>query len=137
MGRKFAEDQNDVENVEAWAEVIEDLLYLVPPGQRAAVLALASKNEEAEAKEREAHGGFRIWSATELEEHCKGSPGLRHWDAIMRLESLVVQMFVRHITNNHSAEDAARILFAQHRYGHGSGRLQDYLSDLPTKPPKT
>jgi hypothetical protein len=36
----------DVLNVEAWAEVIEDLLFLVPADKRAEVLALASKNRQ-------------------------------------------------------------------------------------------
>jgi hypothetical protein len=40
-------------------------------------------------------------------------------------------MFVRDITNNHSAEDAAKILFAHHCHGHGSGLLRDYLRGLP------
>jgi len=38
---------------------------------------------------------------------------------------------VRDITNNHSAGDAAAILFAEHPYGHGARRLGDYLSRLP------
>jgi hypothetical protein len=57
------------------------------------------------------------------------SPGWRHWNAIMRLKSLVVQVFVRDIANDYSAADAAKILFAEHRHGHGSGRLRDYLPD--------
>jgi len=49
----------------------------------------------------------------------------------MRLKSLLVQVFVRDITNNNSEKDAAAILFADHRYGTGSGQLLDYISDLP------
>jgi hypothetical protein len=48
----------------------------------------------------------------------------------MRLKSLVVQVFVRNIANNHSPGDTAEILFAQHRYGAGSGCLRDYLTDV-------
>src|SRR5262249_18161540 len=123
------EDRKDVENVEAWAEVIADLLRLVPIDQRSTVLALATKNEEAECKPRAATGGLRCFSYAELVA-LKDSPGRRHWNAIMRLKSLVVQVFVRSVTNNHSPKDAAHILFATHAYGRGSGLLQDYLSNL-------
>ena len=51
----------------------------------------------------------------------------------MRLKSLVVQVFARSITNNHSPQDAAALLFADHRYGTGSGCLGDYIDDLPRK----
>jgi hypothetical protein len=34
--------EKDIANVEAWAGVVEDLLYLVPTDKRAAVLALAT-----------------------------------------------------------------------------------------------
>jgi hypothetical protein len=51
----------------------------------------------------------------------------------MRLKSLVVQVFTRSITNNHSPKDAAGILFARHRHGYGSGSLGDYIDDLPRK----
>jgi len=130
----MAENQKDVENVEAWAEVIKDVLWLVPMDRRAEVLALATKTEEAERKKREANGGrikATAWTEQTLE-NFKSSPGFRHSSAITRLQSLVVQVFVRDITNNHSAEDAAQILFAPHPYGNGSGLLWDYLHDLPS-----
>jgi hypothetical protein len=49
----------------------------------------------------------------------------------MRLRSLVVQVFTRRISNNHSKPDAAAILFARHPYGHGSQYLGDYLPPEP------
>jgi hypothetical protein len=130
MPKRRSEDRKDIENVEAWAEVIKDLLWLVPIDRRADVLALVAKNEEAARKEREATDGFRLIPFAEI--NFDKSPGLRHWNAIMRLKSLVVQVFVRRIANNHSAEDAAQILFAPHPYGNGSGLLRDYLKDLRT-----
>ena len=54
-------------------------------------------------------------------------PHHRYWNVIMRLQSLVVQVFVRRISNNHSSKDAAAILFAKHPYGQGSRMLADYL----------
>ena len=36
----MAENQKDIENVEAWAEVIKAVLWLVPMDRRAEVLAL-------------------------------------------------------------------------------------------------
>src|SRR5262245_33179302 len=58
MLTRYSEDRDDIENVEAWAEVIRDLLYLTPMEQRGAVLVLAAKNEEVERREREAHSGL-------------------------------------------------------------------------------
>ena len=51
------------------------------------------------------------------------SPKMRHWNDIMRLKSAVVYTFLRDITNNHSPEDAARLLFREHRFVPGSGWL--------------
>jgi hypothetical protein len=123
---------DDLKNIEAWAEVIKDMLGLVPIEQRAVVLALVVKNEEAE---REANNGVvRMMDVAELKNE-DNTPGLRHWNAIMRLSSLVVQVLVRRIANNHSPEDAANILFMQHygRGGRGSGLLEDYLRPLQGK----
>jgi hypothetical protein len=130
MTVQVGEDDDDIGNVEAWAVIIEDLLHSVPPEQRAEVLALAVKKEEANRKEREKHGGIIIWDAAEMLAKMHTDPGIRHWNAIMRLKSLIVQVLVRNISNNHSPRDAARLLFAPHRHGHGSGLLQDYLDGL-------
>jgi hypothetical protein len=125
---KYGETDNDVENIEAWAEIIEDLLFCAPPDKRTEILATATKNEETARKRREANGGFVIMTAADFDVN---SPGLRHWNAIMRLKSLLVQVFARNITNNHSPADAAKLLFAPHRHGTGSGSLSDYIDDLP------
>jgi hypothetical protein len=45
--------------------------------------------------------------------------------------SLIIQTLVRSITNSHSSDDAATILFREHRMGTGSGWLPDYLDGLP------
>jgi len=66
----MAENQKDVENVEAWAEVIKDVLWLVPMDRRAEVLALATKTEEAERKKREANGG-RIKATAWTEQNAR------------------------------------------------------------------
>jgi hypothetical protein len=121
-----SETDRDIENVEAWAEIIGDVLYHVPPDRRADVLALAAKNEEAEVLEREAHGGFTL---IPFSNDWMNEPGMRHGNAITRLKSLLVQVFVRDIANNHSSQDAASILFAEHPHGTGSRLLEDYLPD--------
>jgi hypothetical protein len=124
----MSESDKDIANIEAWAEMIEDMLALMPPDSRIEALRAALKNEETARKERaENPYGLCIMDAAEL---CGASPGLRHWNAIMRLKSLVVQVFVRDITNNHSPANAAKILFAHHRHGHGSGRLDEYLNNV-------
>jgi hypothetical protein len=126
----MSESDKDIVNIEAWAEMIEDMLALMPPDSRIEVLRAAVKKEETERKERaeNPYGGLCIMDAAELCEASSG--GLRHWNAIMRLKSLVVQVFVRDITNNHSPASAAKILFAHHRHGHGSGRLHEYLNNV-------
>jgi hypothetical protein len=49
----------------------------------------------------------------------------------MRLKSLVIQVFTRCITNDHSPQDAAKLLFADDPFGTGSCCLGDYIDDLP------
>jgi hypothetical protein len=118
------ETDRDIGNAEAWAEVVGDVLLHVPPDRRAAVLALATRNEEAERLEREANGGFRIVA---FSPDLMKEPGMRYCNVITRLKSLLIQVFVRDIANNHSAQDTASILFAKHPHGTGSRLLEDYL----------
>jgi hypothetical protein len=124
----MTEDRNDIENVEAWAVVIEGMLARVPPELRAEILALAMKNEAAEIEEGNTNP-LRIidLSDDDLVGLSDNTPGLRHWNVVMRLKALLVQMFVRSIVNNHSPETAAALLFGHHQFGTGSGVLQDYL----------
>jgi hypothetical protein len=120
-------DDEDINNVEAWAEVIKHMLHRVPHNLRGEILALASKHEEAARKMRQE--GSLLTKASEVD--FLNSPYTRHWHTIMRLKGLVVQVFARDIGNNHSAKEAADILFASYRYyGTGSGVLIDYLRDL-------
>jgi hypothetical protein len=80
-------DEKAIGNVEAWAEIIGDMLFLVPVENRMEVLELALANEKTENAERAKHGGLRIWDAGEMAN--MNTPGLRHWNVIMRLKSLV------------------------------------------------
>ena len=80
--RDWRETDEDVENVEAWVEIVYDLLDLVPEDHRAEVLAACSKKEEADREERERTGpGF---SVMKLDENWRDGPGVRHWNAIER-----------------------------------------------------
>jgi hypothetical protein len=124
----MAENDKDIENIEAWACVIERLLDVVPFERRAEALALAAKSHEAKRKELEANGGCGLISyRIPPEEELMARPGIRHSAAIARLMSLVVQVFTRDIKIDHRPDTAARILFARHPHGHGSGCLRDYL----------
>jgi hypothetical protein len=116
----MSETRNDIENVAAWAEVIRAPLHLMPTGCRAAVLALAARNEGVARKEAETTGG---WIKIDLTK----PPDFSHWHAVMRLKSLVVQVFVRTIKTNHHPAKAAKLLYAHHKWGYGSRLLQDYL----------
>jgi hypothetical protein len=106
-------------------EVIDDLLNLVPRHKRLDVLNAAIAKELARKTKP------LLIPVTEFVDSWVQSPRRRYWHDIMRFESLVVQVFTRNITNNHSKEDAANVLFARHRNGHGSGWLVDYLHGLP------
>src|SRR5262245_51317074 len=110
---QYVEDEEDIGNIEAWAEIIEDMLYLVPFDSRMKVLQLTIAKQEAEIAEMAEHGPLRVWSAAEMAN--TDTPGLRHWNAIMRLKSLIIQVFTRNISNNHSPVDTAKMLFAEHR----------------------
>lgn len=111
-------------------KVIEDLLFLVAPSKRIEVLKRAVANEEAASCKRYESGGLEVWTIADLPE-TRACPGWRYWNSIMRFKSLVIQVFLRNITNNNSREDAAKILFMGHRNGTGSGWLPDYLDGLP------
>ena len=120
--------------IETAALVIEDLLRLVEPEKRAAVLAKAVAAEDAERKEREARGfSFKLIDAGDPEqwERWKASPGFRYWNRIMRFKARLIYVFTRNVTNNHSAADAAKLLFSRHQMAPGSGYLSEYLDDLP------
>jgi hypothetical protein len=47
-----SESREDVENIEAWAKVIGDLLQRVPSKQRSAVLAPKTKKRHARSTKR-------------------------------------------------------------------------------------
>ena len=113
------------------AAVIEDLLHMLPGEKRAAVLAKAADVEETQRKEREKHGGWLLMSAAELQADKNSQ---RYWNKIMKLKALVAYSFVRTITNSHSAEDAARLLFGRHHGAPGSGCLLEYMRRLPQWP---
>jgi hypothetical protein len=83
----MSETDRDIGNVEAWAEVVESLLNLMPTKTRMDVLRLAVANEEAAIKDREAHGPFKLISFAEL----MRTP-LKPMAPVMRLKSLVVQV---------------------------------------------
>jgi hypothetical protein len=112
------------------AKVIEDLLFLVAPSKRIEVLKKVVANEEAACRKRHESGGLEVWTIADLPE-TQASPGWRYWNSVMRFKSLIIQVFLRNITSNHSREDAAKILFMGHSNGTGSGWLPDYLDGLP------
>jgi hypothetical protein len=61
--------------------------------------------------------------------------GVRHWRAIMRLKSLVIQVFARSIKNNHSPEEGDAILLAKHPFGYAEKdpRPARNSSNFPSK----
>jgi len=47
------------------------------------------------------------------------------------MKAAIAYSFIRLICNDHSPEDAARILFGTNHGGNGSGLLADYIDNLP------
>jgi hypothetical protein len=93
----------DTHDEEVAAQVIKDLLFLIPEEKRAAALALATKLEAEQRDEPE------MVCAADVD--FINSPYVRHWYDIMQFKSRLVYTFVRDITNNHSPEDASCLLF--------------------------
>jgi hypothetical protein len=130
-----SETSADIENVEAWAEIIKDVLWHVPPDKRSAILLLATRHEDVERFARELPPGEKIW---EWANPSSDSSDSSDWiecpqRVIMRLKALLVQSLVRDIAYELGEWDAAAILFARHPYGSGSGWLKDYLPGQPRR----
>ena len=122
--------------IETAALVIKDLLRLVEPEKRAAVLAKAVAAEDAEREEREARGfSFKVIDAGDPEEweRYRASPGFRYWNRVMRFKARLIYVFTRNVTNNHSPAKAAELLFGRHQMAPGSGYLTEYIDDLPRR----
>jgi hypothetical protein len=116
------------DDVIIWREAMERALDCVPYDLQDEVLKRLAARREADAKGPR----FKLISVAELMQP-RDSDGL--WNPIDRATSVIVQTLVRFITNNHSPERAAAILFREHRgasfRGTGSGFLPDYLDGLP------
>jgi hypothetical protein len=121
--------EEEIGNVSAWAEIIEDMLWAVPRGLHEDVLNLALANYHERKRKADKNGGITCWTPKDNDEWMK-SPGIRHWHDIMLLKALVIQIFVRNITGNNSPDNAAKLLFSRQRFGTGSAELLDYIGDL-------
>jgi hypothetical protein len=126
MSRQSSETEGDLNNVEAWAMLFEEILSHVR-ADPCDVLTLALKKQQEEA-EKDAELAAQFIRASELEKM-----EFPHTNTIERLKSLLVQVFVRDISIDHSPEEAHRILFGHHPHGRGSGDLGDYLEGLESK----
>lgn len=112
---------------ETAALVIEDLLDLLPPEKRAAALAKAVAVENARGERRKTDPLEMEFLDDGFSERFMKSPSFRYWNRVMRLKARLIYVFTRNITNNHSPEDAARLLFERHHNVAGSGWLSEYL----------
>jgi hypothetical protein len=116
------------DDVIIWREAMQKALHCVPFELRDEVLRQLAAKRAAEAGAPR----FKAVSVSELMQPTD-SDGL--WNPIARAASVMVQTLVRFITNNHSPERGAAILFREHRgttfRGTGSGFLPDYLDGLP------
>jgi len=113
---------NDDQNVAVWFAALEDVLFCVPRDFRLEVLRRLISSEE----ERLVAGPLRFWTFSDID-----AAEFKYWRAEKEAASLIVQVLVRSITNNHSRDDAAKVLFREHHMGTGSRWLPDYLDGLP------
>lgn len=106
--------------IDVWAETLLDLLK--PCQRRESRIQILEEMLARERIERPL-----VISAGELM-----AMKFADYGAKTEAKALMVQILVRSITNNHSPEDAAKILFRDHYgYSTGSGWLPDYLDGLP------
>jgi hypothetical protein len=110
------------EHVAVWFAALEDVLFCVPRDFRLEALRRLISSEE----ERQSADSLRVWTVSDFD-----PAEFKFWHAEKEAASLIIQVLVRSITNNHSKDDAARVLFREHRMGTGSGWLPDYLDGLP------
>jgi hypothetical protein len=108
----------DEQDVSTWVGAIELATFCMPPKLRLKVLHKLVENES------ERHD--RIITRYNFD-----PAKLKNWRAENEAVSLIIQTLVRSITNSHSSDDAATILFREHRMGTGSGWLPDDLDGLP------
>ena len=106
--------------IEIWTEVLDDALHCVPREIREQVLSALLL-----ARER-AREPIQIVRVSECD-----AGDFKNYHAEKEAVSLMVQVLTRSITNNFSKDDAAKVLFREHRNGTGSGWLPDYLDGLP------
>jgi len=108
--------------IAVWFKAMENVLFCLPPAVRLEVLHRLTASEI----ERCENDHIRLISLADFD-----LATLQNWHAVKEAASLIVQVLVRSITNNHSPNDAAKVLFREHRRGTGSGWLPDYLDGLP------
>lgn len=120
--RARAADEKDIQNIDAWIRVLELVLHSANIDVRIAALNAMLK-EELNNKEESKERHFKVISGDQFEIPL----GL---GASRRLAGLICQMLLRYVTSDNSPEDAKSILFSFQRFGHGSGFLWDYISDI-------
>jgi hypothetical protein len=107
--------------IEVVAETVENLLHLLPMNMRAQVLARATEKQAKREQERP------VFTSCSWVEPCSSQ---LYWHDIMQFKAKVAYTFIRSVTNNHSPEDASRILFSRQWPAPGSGYLSEYLRNL-------
>jgi hypothetical protein len=109
--------------IETWTKVLSNVIAAcVPLAIREQVLTRLLEKEQKRRTEPLILTSTAFTAQLDLGDSC----------AIEKASSVMIQVLTRNITNNHSPEDAARILFHDH-YGRGTGSvwLPDYLDGLP------
>ena len=107
------------EATEVWTEAIEDVLRVCLPREFRVQVLSPLLEPDRDAKP------FRIIGMDEL-------MAMRFADYRAKKEAYALKIMVRSITNNHSPETAAALLFRDHYgWGAGLGWLCDYLDGLP------
>jgi hypothetical protein len=111
----------DERMIAVWFKAMQNVLFCAPPAVRLELLNRLTARE-IERTEKP----IRLISLADFDPAMFEN---RH--AEKEAASVIIQVLVRSITNNHSPDDAAKVLFREHRRGTGSGWLPDYLDGLP------
>jgi hypothetical protein len=115
--------------IEIAGVLINDLIGLSGVDGKAALAEAARQYAEEHADDPPDSGLKFLDISEEGFAKAKQRPGWRHYHDVMKAEAAVAYAFIRRICNNHSPEEAERLIFGP-RPGAGSGRLMDYIGKL-------
>jgi hypothetical protein len=95
----------DDSEVEVWFNALEIIVPHIPESVRMQILQklIDDEAERQRKKDDVFEFEFKYWKLDDV--------AIRDWSPMMRARSVIAQVLVRSVRNNHSPEKAARLLF--------------------------